>query len=149
MEFAHDIITALVSVKESKFAESEKERTALAKCLAEVLPIYLDQFSTEDLADLIPFLPPSEFVPCALFLCNNSATREDLSAVALVQIATCKGRPSQTPALVRACVLVTRWLFEQPHTFDSVPDAQPLNLISKSGMSHLLPWHPSRGFSCC
>jgi len=61
---------ALVSVKESRSEESEKERTALAKCLAdsEVLPIHLDLFATDDLADLIPFVPPSEFVPFALFL---------------------------------------------------------------------------------
>jgi len=39
--FAYDIIKALVAVKESRSAESENERTALAKCLAEVLPIHL------------------------------------------------------------------------------------------------------------
>jgi len=157
VRFAYDTIEALVSVKESRSAESEKERTALAKCLAEVLPthldlfakgcflpsppseapIYLDLFATGDLADLIPFLPPSEFVPSALFSRQNSATREDLGAAALVQIATCNLQPSQTPsqtsALVKACVLTTRWLFnERPHTFDSVPDNQPLELISKS-----------------
>ncbi len=143
--FAYDTIKALVSVKESRSAESEKERTALAKCLAEVLPIHLDLFTTGDLADLIPFLPPSEFVPSALFSRENSVTREDLGAVALVQIATCKGRPSQTSALVEACVLTTRWLFERPHTFDSVPNSQPLHLISKPGTSHLLPW--LHGFS--
>lgn len=82
--FAYDTIKALVSVKESRSAESEKERTALAKCLAEVLPIHLDLFTTGDLADLIPFLPPSEFVPSALFSRENSVTREDLGAVALV-----------------------------------------------------------------
>ena len=143
--FTYDTIMALVSVKESRSAESEKERTALAKCLAEVLPIHLDFFATGDLADLIPFLPPSEFVPSALFSRESSATREDLGAVALVQIATCKGRPSQTSALVKACVLTTRWLFERPHTLDSVPKKQPLHLISNPGTSHLLPWH--RGFS--
>jgi hypothetical protein len=37
---------------QSRCAESEKEKTALAKCLAEVLPIHLDLFATEDLADL-------------------------------------------------------------------------------------------------
>ena len=145
MVFSYDTIEALVAVKESRSAESEKERTALAKCLAEVLPIHLDFFTTGertigDLADLIPFLPPSEFVPSALFPRKNSATREDLDAVALVQIATCKGgRPSQTSDLVKACVLATRWVFERPHTFDSVPDSQPLHLISKPGMSRLLP----------
>jgi hypothetical protein len=143
--FAYDTIKALAAVKGSRSAESEKERTALAKCLAEVLPIHLDLFTTGDLADLIPFLPPSEFAPSALFSRDKSATREDLSAVALVQIATCKGRPSQTSALVEAYVLTTRFLFERPHTFDSVPNGQPLHLISKPGTSHLLPWH--RGFS--
>jgi len=145
--FAYDTIKALVSVKESKSAESEKERTALAECLAEVLPIHLDLFPTGELADLIPFLPPSDYVPSALFSREVSVTREDLDAVALVQIATCKGRPSQTPALVKACVLTTRWLFERPHKFDSVriPNNQPLHLISEPGMFHLLPWH--RGVS--
>jgi hypothetical protein len=80
--FAYDTIKALVSVKESRSAESEKERMALAKCLAEVLPIYLSLFPTGDLADLIPFLPPSEFVPSALFSREGSATRKDLDAVA-------------------------------------------------------------------
>jgi hypothetical protein len=143
--FSYDTIEALVAVKESRSAESEKERTALAKCLAEVLPIHLDFFTTGertigDLADLIPFLPSSEFVPSALFSPENSATPEDLSAVALVQIATCKGgRPTQTSDLVKACVLTTRRVFERPHTFDSVPNSQPLHLISKPGMSRLLP----------
>jgi hypothetical protein len=161
-------------VKESMSAESEKERTALAKCFAEVLPIHLDLFATGnlpdptpfplrrlseapihldlfatgDLADLIPFLPSSEFVPSALFSRENSATREDLGEVALVQIATCIQvlQPSQTSALVKACIHTTRWLFnERPHTFDSVPKRQPLHLISNPGTSHLLPWH--RGFS--
>jgi hypothetical protein len=141
--FAYDTIMALVSVKESRSAESEKERTALAKCLAEVLPIHLDLFTTEDLADLIPFVPPSEFVPSALFLREGSTTREVISAVALVQIATCKGRPSQTSALAEACVLTTHWLFEQPHTFDAVPDHQPLDLISKPGTFSLLPSYHS------
>ncbi|KAF8335573.1 hypothetical protein F5887DRAFT_1251225 [Amanita rubescens] len=128
---AYDTIKALDSVKESRSAESEKERTALAKCLAEVLPIYLGRFPTRDLADLIPFLPPSEFVPSALFS-RDSATREDLSTMALVQIATCLKRPPpQTSALVEACILTTRWLFERPRTFDSVPIRQPLYLISK------------------
>lgn len=132
--FAYDTIEALVAVQESRSAESEKERTALAKCLAEVLPIHLELFTTGDLADLIPFLPSSEYVPSAQFSRENSVTREDLGAVALVQIATCKGgRPFQTPALTKACVLTTRWLFERPRTFDSVPDSQPLQLISKPG----------------
>ena len=43
---------------------------------------------------------------------------------------TCKGRPSQTSDLVKACVLTTRWVFERPHTLDSVPNGQPLHLIS-------------------
>jgi len=141
--FAYDTIEALVSVKESRSAESEKERTALAKCLAEVLPTYLGRFPPlGDLADLIPFLPPSELFPSALFSRENAATREDLSAVALVQIATClKGQPSQTSALVEAIVLTTRWLFERPRAFDSVPNRQPLDLISKPGTYYLLPWH--------
>ena len=89
---------------------SQKERTALAKCFAGVLLIHLDFFTTGErtighLADFIPFLPPSEFVPSVLFSCANSTTREDLGAVALVQNFTCKGRPSQTSDLVRACVL--------------------------------------------
>ena len=138
--FAYDTIKALVSVKESGSAESEKERTALAKCLADVLPIFLGLFPSEDLADLIPFLPPSEFVPSSLFSHKGSATREVLDAVALVQIATCKGRPSQTSALVEACVLTTRWLFERPHDFEKlVPNSQPLHLISEPGMFHPLP----------
>jgi Family of unknown function (DUF6535) len=170
--FQYDTIEALVSVQESRSAESERERTALAKCFAKVLPIHLDLsqtgdlpnhnsfsarplskapihvdlFATGDLADLIPFLPDSEFVPSALFSRENSATQEDLGAVALVQIATCIRQPSQTSALVKACVLTTRWLFnERPHTFDSVPNHQPLDLISDPGTPHLLPWH--RGFS--
>ena len=154
---------------ESRSAESEKERTALAKCFAEVLPIHLDLFATGDLpdhtpfhpteapihldlfatgdlADLIPFLPSSEFVPSALFSRENSATREDLGEAALVQIASCILQPSQTSALVKACIHTTRWLFnEWPQTFDSVPNSQPLDLISNPGTSHLLPWH--RGFS--
>ena len=143
--FTYDTIKALVAVKGTRSAESEKERTALAKCLAEVLPIHLNLFTTEDLANLIPFLPPSEYVPSALFSRDKSATQEDLSAVALVQIATCKGRPSQTPALVEAYVLTTRFLFERPRTFDPVPNNQPFHLISKPGTSHFIPWH--RGFS--
>lgn len=157
IHFAYDTIEALVSVRESRSAESEKERTAWAKCFAEVLPIHLLQldpaatqnladlrqrpppadpirlnlFATRDLADLIPFLPPSEFVPSALFTRENSATQADLGAAALVQLATCIRRPSQTSALVMACVLTTRWLFERPRTFDSIPDNQPLHLISK------------------
>ena len=139
--FPYDTIKALVSVKESRSAESEKEKTALAKCLAEVLPIHLDLFPTGDLADLIPFLPLSEYVPSAVFLHQDSATREDLSAVALLQIATCKGKPSQSAALVAACVRTTRWLFERPHTLDSIPIKQPLHLISKPGMPHYLLQH--------
>jgi len=140
--FAYDTIEALISIKESRSAESEKERTALAKCLAEVLPVYLGLFPTGDLADLIPFLPLSEFVPSALFSREGSATREVLDAVALVQIASCKGQPSQTSALVKACVLTTRWLFEQLHDFEKlVPNRQPLHLISEPGMSYLHPWH--------
>ena len=169
VRFAYDTIEALVSVMESRSAESEKERTALEKCFAEVLPIHLDLFATGDLpdhtpfhpteapihldlfatgdlADLIPFLPSSEFVPSALFSRENSATREDLGEAALVQIASCILQPSQTSALVKACIHTTRWLFnERPHTFDSVPNSQPLDLISNPGTSHLLPWH--RGFS--
>ena len=141
----------------------------MAKCFAEVLPIHLDLFATGDLpdhtlfhpteapihldlfatgdlADLIPFLPSSEFVPSALFSHENSATQEDLGEAALVQIASCILQPSQTSALVKACIHTTRWLFnERPHTFDSVPNSQPLDLISNPGTSHLLPWH--RGFS--
>jgi hypothetical protein len=129
--FAYDTIKSLVSVKESRSAESEKEWTALAKCLAEVLPIHLDLFPPGDLADFLPFLPTSTYVPSAVFLHQDSATREDLSAVALLQIATCKGQPSPSAALVAACVRTTRWLFERPHTLDSVPYKQPLHLISK------------------
>jgi hypothetical protein len=139
--FPYDTIKALVSVKESRSAESEKERTALAKCLAEVLPIHLSLFPTGDLADLIPFLPPSKYVPSTVFLHEDSATREDLSAVALLQIATCKGRPSQSADVVNACVRTTRWLFERPRVLDSVPNRQPLHLISKPGTSHLRPLH--------
>ena len=139
--FSYDTIKALVSVKESRSAETEKERTALAKCLAEVLPIHLSLFPTGDLAELIPFLPPSKYVPSAVFLHEGSATQEDLSAVALLQIATCKGRPSQSVDVVNACVRTTRWLFEQPRILDSVPDSQPLHLISKPGASQLHPQH--------
>ena len=139
--FAYDTIKALLSVQESRCAESEKERTALAKCLAEVLPIHLDVFPAGDLADLIPYLPPSEYVPSTVFLREDSATREDLSAVALLKIATCKGHPFRSTELVRACVRVTRWLFEQPRTLDLVSKKQPLHLISKPGTSHLLSQH--------
>jgi Family of unknown function (DUF6535) len=172
VRFAYDTIEALFSVKESRSAESEKERTSLAKCFAEVLPIHLDLFATgdlpdhtpfpprrlsevpihldlfatRDLADLVPFLLSSKFVPSALFSRENSATREDLGEVALVQIASCIPQCPQTSALVKACIHTTRWLFsERPHTFDSVPDSQPLHLISNPGTSHLLPWH--HGFS--
>ena len=138
--FAYDTIQALVSVKESRSAESEKERKALAKCLAEVLPIHLDQFPTGDLADLIPFLPPSDCVPSAVFL-HEDLAQEDLSAVALLQIATCIGHPFRSADLVKACVRVTRWLFERPRTLNSVPNKQPLHLISKDGTSHLLSQH--------
>ena len=129
--FAYDTIKALLSVQESRSAESEKESMALAKCLAEVLPIHLDLFPKGDLADLVPFLPPSNYVPSAVFLREGSTTREDLSAVALLQISTCKGRPAQSAVLAEACVDTTRWLFERPRTFDSVPESQPLDLISK------------------
>jgi len=129
--FAYDTIKALLSVQESRSAESEKERMALAKCLAEVLPIHLDVFPTGDLADLIPYLPPSEYVPSPVFLPKDSATREDLSAVALLKIATCKGHPLRSTELVKACVRATRWLFERPRTLDPVPKKQPLHLISK------------------
>ena len=135
--FAYDNIKALDSVKESRSAEIEIERMALAKCLAQVLPIHLDLFPTDDLANLIPFLPPSEYVPSVVFLHQDSANREDLSALAYLQIASCKGRPSQTAALVTACVNTTRWLFERPHTLDSVPNKQPLHLISKPGTHYL------------
>ena len=134
--FAYDTIKALISVKESRSAESEKERMALAKCLAEVLPIHLDLFPTGDLADLIPFLPHSDYVPSAIFLRENLATQEDLSAVALLQIATCKGRPVQSPDIVKACVRSTRWLFERPRTLDPVPEKQPLHLIYEPGTFH-------------
>ena len=131
--FASDTIKALLSVQESRSAESEKERTALAKCLAEVLPIHSNPLPTGDLADLVPFLPDSKFVPSAVFLRDKSATREDLSAVALLQIVTYRNEPSQSAALVNACVRTTRWLFERPRTLDSVPNNQPLHLISTSG----------------
>ena len=136
--FAYDIIKALISVKESRSAESEKERKALAKCLAEVLPIHLDLFPTGDLADLIPFLPPSEYVPSAVFLREGLATQEDLSAVALLQTATCRGHPFPSADLVKACVRATRWLFERPHPLDSVPNKQPLHVISKAGMFYFI-----------
>jgi len=139
--FAYDTIKALVSVKESRSVESENEKMALAKCLAEVLPIHLDLFPTGDLADLIPFLPPSDFVPSAVFLREGSATHEDLSAVALLQIATCKGRPVQSPDIVKACVRATRWLFERPRTLDPVPNKQPLHLIYEPGTFYLLSQH--------
>jgi len=139
--FAYDTIKALLSVQESRSAESEKERMALAKCLAEVLPIHLDVFPTGDLADLIPYLPPSEYVPSPVFLPKDSATREDLSAVALLKIATCKGHPLRSTELVKACVRATRWLFERPRTLDPVPKKQPLHLISKHGTSYLLSQH--------
>ena len=129
--FAYDTIKALLSVQESRSAESEKERTALAKCLAEVLPIHLDLFPNGDLADLVPFLTTSKYVPSAVFLREDSTTREDLSAVALLQISTCKGQPTQSADLAEACVRTTRWLFERPRTFDLVPETQPLDLISK------------------
>ena len=143
--FAYDTIEALVSLKESQSAESDKERKALAKCLAEVLPIHLDLFPTPpgDLADLIPFLPPSEYVPSAVFLHEDSATKEDLSAVALLQTATCRGRPLPSADLVKACVRATRWLFERPHTLDSVPNKQPLHVISKAGTYHFRSQHCS------
>ena len=134
--FAYDTIQALKSVKESQSAESEKERTALAKCLAEVLPIHLDLFPTEDLADLIPFLSPTNYVPSSIFLHHDSATREERSALALLAIATRIGQPSQSAPLVDACVRTTHWLFERPHTLDSVPNKQPLHLISKPSTSH-------------
>jgi len=127
--FAYDNIKALDSVKESRSAENEMERTALAKCLAQVLPIHLHLFPTDDLADLIPFLPPSEYVPSVVFLHQDSASREDLSAVAYLQIATRKGRPPQTAALVTAC--------GNTHTLYSVPNKQPLHLISKPGTHYL------------
>ena len=153
--FAYDTIKALLSVQESRSAESEKETTALAKCLAEVLPIHLDLFPKGDLADLVPLLPPSKYVPSAVFLREDSTTREDrsavaplqistykgrptredLSAVALLQISTCKGQPTQSAVLAEACVRTMRWLFERPRTFDLVPETQPLELISKPRMS--------------
>jgi len=134
--FAYDTIEALVSVKESRSVESENEKMALAKCLAEVLPIHLDLFPTGDLTDLIPFLPPSDYVPSAVFLGEDSVTQEDLSAVALLQIATCKGRPVQSPDIVKACVRATCWLFERPRTLDLIPKKQPLHLIYEPGTFH-------------
>ena len=103
--------------------------------------MYLDQFSTGDLAHIIPFLPPSEFVPSALF----SATREDLNAVVLVQIATtCKDQSSQTPAL--------RWLFE-PSSNGLTPSIQFLtttHLISSLILARPTSFPPwNRGFSWC
>jgi len=115
VHFAYDTIEAPVSVKASRSAESEKERTALAKCFAEFLPIHLDLFTTGDPAglihfplsppsevpihwnlfttgdpaDLIPFLYSSKYVPSVLFSHENSVIRGDLDAVALVKIATC------------------------------------------------------------
>ena len=141
--FAYDTIKALVSLKESRSAESEKERKALAKCLAEVLPIHLDLFTTGNLADLVPFHPSSEYVPSAVFLREGLATQEELSAVALLQTATCMGHPIQSADLIKACVRATGWLFERPHTLDSIPNRQPLHLISKTGMSHFLSQHCS------
>ena len=46
----------------------------------------------------------------------------------LVQFFTCKGQPSQISDLIKACVLTTRWVFERPRAFDSVPNCQPLHL---------------------
>lgn len=143
-KFAYDTIKALVEMKETGLAENKEEKMALAKCLAEVLPNHLDLFPTGDLADLIPFLPRSKFVPSVVFLRENLATREDLSAIALVQIATCMGRPSLSSTIVEASVHVTRWLFDHPRTFDSVPDKQPLHIVSQLGMSPfvaLLPFY--------
>ena len=80
-------------------------------------------------------------MPSVVFLHQDSANREDLSAVDYLQIATCKGRPSQTAALVTACVNTTRCLFERLHTLDSVPNKQPLHLISKPGTHHYLFQH--------
>ncbi|KAG6827994.1 hypothetical protein H0H92_009723 [Tricholoma furcatifolium] len=139
--FQYDTIEALRLIMANRSAESEKERKALANCLAEVLPTHLDFFPLHgDLSDLIPFLRPSEYVPSAVFLQlqqdSKSTTREDLNAIAFLQIATCKGKPYQRDALVLACVNTTRWLFEKPRTLTSVPEKQPLDLISDPGMSH-------------
>ncbi|KAG6811663.1 hypothetical protein H0H92_006376 [Tricholoma furcatifolium] len=131
--FQYDTIEALRLIMANRSAESEKERKALANCLAEVLPTHLDFFPQEDLADLVPFLRPSKYVPSAVFLQNSkSATRKDLTEVALLQIVTCKGKPCQTRSLVSACVNTTRWLFEEPRTLASIPEKQPLDLIRVS-----------------
>jgi len=126
---------ALVVVKGTRSAESEKERTALAKCLAKVLPIHfglLHDRRADHRRSCGPYSLPSAFRICAFCTvsCENPATREDLGVVALVQIFTYKGRPSQISDSVKAYVLTTRWVFERPHTFDSVLNGQPLHLIS-------------------
>ncbi|KAG6824355.1 hypothetical protein H0H92_007113 [Tricholoma furcatifolium] len=135
--FQYDTIEALRLIMANRSAESEKERKALANCLAEVLPTHLDFFPLEDLADLVPFLRPSKYVPSAVFLQNSkSATRKDLTEVALLQIVTCKGKPCQTGSLVSACVNTTRWLFEEPRALASIPEKQPLDLIRVSKPVH-------------
>ncbi|PPQ85215.1 hypothetical protein CVT25_010085, partial [Psilocybe cyanescens] len=128
--FSYDTIMALCSVKESRAAESEKEKMALAQCLAEVLPIHLSLFSKGDLADIIPFLPHSAYVPSEIFL-RESASQDHLNAVALLQVSCLKGLPCQSADLVKACMRTTNWLFERPRVLDTIPEKQPLHLISK------------------
>ncbi|PPQ80948.1 hypothetical protein CVT25_014705 [Psilocybe cyanescens] len=132
--FAYDTVKALISVKKSRAAESEKEKMALAQCLAEVLPIHLSLFlqgdSTGDLVDIIPFLPHSAYVPCEIFL-RESVSQDHLNAVALLQVSCLKGLPCQSADLVKACIRATNWLFQRPRELDTVPEKQPLHLISK------------------
>ncbi|KAG6805375.1 hypothetical protein H0H92_015659, partial [Tricholoma furcatifolium] len=130
--FQYDTIEALRFIMANRSAESEKERKAVANCLAEVLPTHFDFFPEGDLADLFPFLSPSPYVPCEVPLKDlKSTTRDDLTAIVYLQMATCKGTPSQRDGLVLACIKTTRWLFEQPRTLNSVSGKlQPLNLIS-------------------
>ena len=144
---ADDAIRALLSVKESRFADSEREMAALTMCCKDVAPLYSNVFSGEDLvylapslANLVPNLPPSEFVPSTLFL-DESAGQRELSAVALLQITSLDGgQPSQNMAIVQACIVTTRWLFQKPRTFNpvTVPSKQPLNLISNHSTSCLI-----------
>jgi len=99
---------------------------------AEVLPIHLNVFQTGDLADL----PPSEYVPSPVFLQEDSATREDLSALAL---STCKGHPFRSTRTHQGlCPL---------HTL-AVRTASHLGSSSKKNTppSHLQAWYVSPSF---
>ncbi|PPQ83068.1 hypothetical protein CVT25_003777 [Psilocybe cyanescens] len=83
---------------------------ALAQCLAEILPIHLNLFSTGDLVDVISFLPHYTYVPSEIFL-SESASQDHLNAVAVLspfsEHQSCDGLCPCHTLVVRTASLIT------------------------------------------